>query len=295
MIRRPPRSTLFPYTTLFRSYPGRVATQVLGGGPDSRLFLILREQKSWTYGAYASLHRYRGLGYWQATAEVRTDVADSALRELLHQIDRIRTEGIPDSELVAAKGFLVGSFPLTIETPSQIASQVASVKLLGLGDEYLRLYRDRLVAVTALQARAAAARLYRRGALTIVVVGDGAKLYDRLPGIAPIRIVDVDGKSLLPADLTPPTGPVALDAAQFVAHTDSSRVVIQGNPAGFTVSEIRRPPPDSLVYAERSNLGNSAFQQQTDRKSTRLNSSHLVISYAVFCLKKKKKKNNNSK
>src|SRR2546426_5505979 len=31
-----------------------------------------------------------------------------------------------------------------------------------------------------------------------------------------------------------------------------------------------------------------------DRKSTRLNSSHLVISYAVFCLKKKKKKNNNN-
>src|SRR5438034_3491782 len=32
---------------------------------------------------------------------------------------------------------------------------------------------------------------------------------------------------------------------------------------------------------------------QLDRKSTRLNSSHTVISYAVFCLKKKKKKNNN--
>src|SRR5438876_7126430 len=32
-----------------------------------------------------------------------------------------------------------------------------------------------------------------------------------------------------------------------------------------------------------------------DRKSTRLNSSHPSISYAVFCLKKKKKKNNNTK
>src|SRR2546426_750622 len=32
---------------------------------------------------------------------------------------------------------------------------------------------------------------------------------------------------------------------------------------------------------------------QEDRKSTRLNSSHLVISYAVFCLKKKKNNNNN--
>ena len=253
-------TTILPTDPIY--YPGRVATQVLGGGADSRLFLILREQKSWTYGAFASLHRYRGLGYWQATAEVRTDVADSALGELLHQIDRIRTEVIPDSELAATKGFLVGTFPLTIETPSQIASQVSSVKLLGLGDEYLRLYRDRLSAVTGLQARAAAARLYRRGAFTIVVVGDARKLYERLRGIAPIRMVDVDGKPLTPADLAPPTGPVALDAAQFAARTDSSRVIIQGNPVGFTVSEIRRPP-DSLVYAERSNLANGAFQQQT--------------------------------
>jgi zinc protease len=254
-------TTILPTDPIY--YPGRVATQVLGGGADSRLFLILREQKSWTYGAYASLHRYRGLGYWQATAEVRTDVADSALRELLHQLDRIRTETIPDSELAATKGFLVGTFPLTIETPSQIASQVASVKLLGLGDQYLRLYRDRLGAVTALQARAAAARLYRRGALTIVVVGDGAKLYERLQAIAPLRMVDVDGKPLTPADLALlAAAPVALDAAQFAAHTDSSRVVIQGNAVGFTVSEIRRPP-DSLVYAERSNLGSGAFQQQT--------------------------------
>src|SRR2546426_8985646 len=36
----------------------------------------------------------------------------------------------------------------------------------------------------------------------------------------------------------------------------------------------------------------SVWREYADRKSTRLNSSHLVISYAVFCLKKKKKKNN---
>src|SRR5439155_22356315 len=115
----------------------------------------------------------------------------------------------------------------------------------------------------ALRARSAAARLYRRGALTIVVGGGGAMREERLRGGPPIRGVDGGGKSLRRADLAPPRGPVALDAAQFVAHTDSSRVVIQGNPAGFTVSEIRRPPPDSLVYAERSNLANGAFRQQT--------------------------------
>src|SRR5437870_6929255 len=40
------------------------------------------------------------------------------------------------------------------------------------------------------------------------------------------------------------------------------------------------------------NLLNPVFLLLTDRKSTRLNSSHVAISYAVFCLKKKKKKQN---
>lgn len=252
-------TTILPTDPVY--YAGRIATQVLGGGADSRLFLILREQKGWTYGAYANLRRYRGLGYWQATAEVRTEVTDSALGELLHQLDRIRTQAIPDSELGAARGFLVGSFPLTIETPSQIASQVANAKLLGLGDDYLRLYRERLSAVTALQARAAATRLYRRGALAIVVVGDAVQLAERLKAIAPVRIVDVDGKPLTVADLNPKTAPVSLDPAQFTSHSDSSRVLYQGNPVGINVAAVRRTT-DSLVYTEQSNLGGGAFQQQ---------------------------------
>jgi len=245
-------------------YAGRIATQALGGGADARLFLILREQRGWTYGAYASLHRYRGLGYWQATAEVRTEVTDSALSELLRQVGRLRTETIPDSELTAVKGFLVGSFPLTIETPSQIASQVANAKLLGLGDDYLRLYRERLSAVTALQAKAAAARLFRPNGLTVVVVGDAARIAARLRAIAPVRIVDVDGKPLTAADLAPPApaGPIALDAAQFATRTDSSNVLLQGKAIGYTVSDVRRSG-DSLLYVERSSLGTGAFEQRT--------------------------------
>src|SRR5256885_11673556 len=66
---------------------------------------------------------------------------------------------------------------------------------------------------------------------------------------------------------------------------------------------IRRPPRStlfpyttlfrSLVWWEQAEPGCSGTARSeppgTDRKSTRLNSSHLVISYAVFCLKKKKK------
>src|SRR5207248_11345241 len=71
---------------------------------------------------------------------------------------------------------------------------------------------------------------------------------------------------------------------------------------------IRRPPRSTLFpYTTlfRSNRGDRGARKKArrserpnrvgalqDRKSTRLNSSHRTISYAVFCLKKKKKKNN---
>src|SRR2546426_2466967 len=50
---------------------------------------------------------------------------------------------------------------------------------------------------------------------------------------------------------------------------------------------VHDPLVHLLVGAEHARLAEHLVQ---DRKSTRLNSSHLVISYAVFCLKKKKKK-----
>lgn len=240
-------------------YSARIATQVLGGGPDSRLFLILREQKSWTYGSYAALRRNRGMGHWEATFEGRTAVTDSALAELLHQVDRIRTEAVPDSELAATKGFLVGSFPLTVETPRQIAQVVTTARLLGLGPEYLPRYRDRLAAVSPARARAAAQRVYRRNALTIIVVGDAKEIYDKLKAIAPVRLVDIDGKPMDPADLNPTGGPVAFDRSQLVARSDSFQALVQGNPFGTQTTKLE-VTADSIVFTESTTLG--TFVQQ---------------------------------
>src|SRR5205807_9643193 len=55
--------------------------------------------------------------------------------------------------------------------------------------------------------------------------------------------------------------------------------------------EASPPRPDRGAHALRESLMACAPRSGRDRKSTRLNSSHLVISYAVFCLKKKKETN----
>src|SRR5438034_8244817 len=62
---------------------------------------------------------------------------------------------------------------------------------------------------------------------------------------------------------------------------------------------FRSPRPTSALWFRPAIRYNRYFrsvrQLGTDRKSTRLNSSHTVISYAVFCLKKKKKKKKKKK
>jgi zinc protease len=182
-------------------YPLQVMNQIVGGGTDSRLFTILREQKGWTYGAYSQVTRPKDVGYFVANAEVRTAVTDSALTEMLHQLRRIRDEPISPEELNAATSFLVGSFPLRIETASQIASQVARNRLLGLPAEELLSYRDRIQAVTAGDVQRVAREYVRPDQAVIVVVGDAAQIYPRLQGIAPIVLSDVEGKPMQPGDL----------------------------------------------------------------------------------------------
>src|SRR5258708_34675908 len=53
---------------------------------------------------------------------------------------------------------------------------------------------------------------------------------------------------------------------------------------------VNRFGPNADHFSETLSRASGRSREQQDRKSTRLNSSHQIISYAVFCLKKKKKK-----
>ncbi len=243
-------------------YAVEVANKVLGGGVDARLFMILREQKSWTYGAYSGVPTRKDGGYFQASAEVRTTVTDSALVELMHQIRRIRTEAIPDSEMTAAKGYLVGSYPLDIQTPQQIASQVASAILLDRGIDFVRTYGQRVDAVTSTQAMAAARRVLRPDSAVVVVVGDGQALYDKLRAIAPVTLIDVEGKPLAAEDLTPKATALALNLDQVVSRRDSFAMMVQGNAMGSVVTETVRDGND-VIISELVSLAVMGMRQES--------------------------------
>lgn len=261
-------------------YAATIGNKLLGGGTDARLFMILREQKGWTYGSYSSLSRPRGTGVFTASAEVRTEVTDSALTELMAQLKRVGTEAVPASELENAKGALVGSFPLTVETAQQIAEQVAYVKTLGLPADYLQTYRTKLSAVTAPQLTAAMQRYVRPSQALAVVVGDGAKVYDKLRAIAPVTIVNAQGDTLQPKDLAPGAmvaGAAKLDASKLVAHRDSFTVLIQGNPAGYAVESVEKTASGYTLRGEQSIMGGMIAQKTVVETDAALTARSLTV------------------
>lgn len=235
-------------------YGAQVVNKVLGGGADARLFLTLREQKGWTYGAYSRMDRPKDVGSFVASTEVRTEVTDSALAELLAQVRRVRTELIPRAELEAAKGALVGSFPLSIETVDQVARQVGEVRLFGLPANYLATYRPRLAAVTPAQALAAAQATIKPQAMTIVVVGDATKIHAGLQRIAPVRLMSVEGTPMTVADLTPKAAALAADASKLAARRDSFALMVQGNAFGSMVTALEKTAT-GWRYSENTMLG----------------------------------------
>jgi zinc protease len=247
-------------------YPLTIANHILGGGTDSRLFLILREQHGWTYGSYSGFSRPSGTGAFQASAEVRTAATDSALAEVLRQLNRIRTEVPADSDIAAAKNFLAGSFPLTIQTAQQIAGAVANARLLGLPDDYVIRYRERLAAVTKPQLATAAREHFTTDRMAVLVVGDGPALLPKLKALGlPVRIVDVEGRPMTEADLTPRATAVAFAADRIVPVSLTYRVMVQGNPMGDATRTIARATVGGravLQFFGTTNIG--PFVRQAD-------------------------------
>ncbi len=244
-------------------YASDVANKILGGGVDARLFLILREEHGWTYGAYSALPTRLDGGYFQATAEVRTTVTDSALVEMMHQIRRMRAEPIPDSTMAAAKGYLVGSYPLSIETPQQIAGQVANAVLFDRGIDFVRTYGQRVDAVTASDVMDAANRVFKPDSAVVVVVGEGQQLHDVLAAIAPVRIINLEGEPLAVEDLTPKATALVLDRAHIVARRDSFEILAQGNPLGTQITESLLEGA-KLTVRETTEIGMVGLRQESE-------------------------------
>lgn len=128
-------------------FPATIANYILGGGGEARLFMNLREKNGFTYGAYSNLSASKYSPQFSASASVRNEVTDKAVKEFMNELNAIST--VKPEELANAKAKLKGSFIMSLEQPATIARFALNQKVQNLPDDFYTNYLKSIDKVTA--------------------------------------------------------------------------------------------------------------------------------------------------
>lgn len=176
-------------------YTLTVMNQVLGGGPQARLFLDLREVHGYTYGVYSVFRSELYPGDWFAYTPVRTPVTDGSMTQLVYEFKKINDELVPQTELEEAERAIVARFALSLEQPNQILDSWLTVQHFGLPIDYWDKYPDHISAVGSPAVQSAAKRFVNLDHMQWICVGNRKQIQSVLEKYGPVSVVDADGKA----------------------------------------------------------------------------------------------------
>jgi predicted Zn-dependent peptidase len=180
-----------------------LAVKVLGGEGANRLHRVLRAERGLTYGASADTEGRKLAGDVVAETDTRTETTGEALRLMIQEFVRLQTQRVPERELVDAQAYLAGSFPLTIESPNDIASQVINYVLYELPLEDIPTYTKRVTSITPDDIQRVAQAYLRPDNLSVVLVGNAKAFIPQLRalGLNDVETIPVDQLDLMSATL----------------------------------------------------------------------------------------------
>lgn len=180
-----------------------LTVKILGGEGANRLHQVLRSEYGLTYGAEANTEARKDAGDFVAETDTRTDTTGQALRLMIAEFSRLARERVGERELADAQAYLAGSFPLTIETPDQIATQVLNVLFYDLPISDIGSFRERVLAVTPDDIQRVARQYVRPDRLSIVLVGNARAFVSQMMemGFGGYEVIAADQLDLMSPSL----------------------------------------------------------------------------------------------
>ncbi len=154
-------------------FPLVVGNYILGGGGfDSRILREVRQKRGLAYSAYSTLQPLQELGAFQVGLQTRREATGEALRVVRETLARFLEEGPTEEELTQARNYLVGSFPLRLDSNRRILEQLAVIGFYRLPLDWLDRYTAGVESVTREDIlRVFRARLRPEAMHTVIVGG----------------------------------------------------------------------------------------------------------------------------
>ena len=178
-------------------YRARLVNYPLGGDFNSRLNLNLREDKGWTYGARSTFSADEHSGEFAFSSGIRADATDSALVEVMKELNNYKNNGISEPELQFMKNSLGQRDALSYETGFQKAGFIGRILDYNLPANYVEQQNKILANLTKEQVDATAKKVLDPEKMNILLVGDKVKIIDGVRKLGyEIVELDVDGNKV---------------------------------------------------------------------------------------------------
>jgi zinc protease len=184
-------ATGLKYDVLGDYYKATLANFSLGASPNGRLFLNLREDKGWTYGASSSFYGDKYSGTFEFRSGIRANVTDSALAELMKEVNNYLQNGPSNEEMAFMRNAIGQRDALRYETGPQKAGFISRILEYNLPANYVELQNKILQGMTPEQIKATAAKYISPEKLNILLVGDKARIIDGVKKLG-YEIVELD-------------------------------------------------------------------------------------------------------
>jgi len=153
-------------------FKSQIMNKSLGGGASGRLFLNLREDKGYTYGAYSFFMGEKQTGMFGIQTSVKTEVTDSALAEIFSILDNYTNTGLTTDELNSTKESFLNSASMKYETPNQKLGFLNRILTYDLDPSYINKQADILNDMTLNEINTIASNKIRPDEMAIVIVGN---------------------------------------------------------------------------------------------------------------------------
>ncbi|HEY0462003.1 MAG TPA: pitrilysin family protein [Pyrinomonadaceae bacterium] len=157
-----------------------VLNNILGGSFGSRITSNIRENKGYTYSPSSTVFNRYKTGFWYEAADVTTKFTGASIKEILFEINRLRTEPPTDAELQGIKNYMTGIYVLQNSTRTGVIGQLESMNYNELDKSYIDSYIQKVNAVTPKDVQAMAQKYLTEDKMTIVVVGDKSVISEQL-------------------------------------------------------------------------------------------------------------------
>jgi predicted Zn-dependent peptidase len=173
-----------------------VMNTLLGGYFSSRINQNLREVHGYTYGGRTTFDARALPGPFEVSADVRNEVTSETVSEILRELNKLCSTMPTKEELTMVKNYLIGLFPIQLESPQQVASRVIAIELYHLPKSYYNRYRENISKVTPRDIRVTAKKYIRAERFCIVLSGNSNEIKDKLDQFGKVEILDAEGNRI---------------------------------------------------------------------------------------------------